>query len=194
MAPRTRSGESAKKQLKLSHTVSKEPPPKGQTTQKGNPKKDDPKNQKDEPMPEVIEEGAAGTDAVKLELARDGEEEAASGAADLVKAGSAGSQDAASGLDLVKAGSGSAESQDAASCADLVEAGSGSAGSRDAASGAADPAIKLEPAATEEVMGWSLAKVLEMDSIAHQVEFIRRWSINMKKKRRLSIVAVSATA
>ena len=182
MAPRGAGGEPPKKQLKLGKAPPETPKAaKGQLRKQDNPKKDDPKNQKDEPMPEVIEEGAAGTDAVKLELARDGEEEAASGAADLVKAGSAGSQDAASGLDLVKVGSGSAESQDAASCADLVEAGSGSAGSRDAASGAADPAIKLEPAATEEVMGWSLAKVLEMDSLSHQTEFIRRWSINMKK-------------
>ena len=163
MPPRTRGGESARKQQKLGDTVSKPPPeiPKqtGQTTLEDNPKKDDPKNQEDEPMP-----AAAGADAVKLEPARDGEEEAASGA------------------DLVKAGSGSAESQDAASGADLVKAGSGSAGSQDAASGAAHPVIKVEPAATEEVMGWSLAQVLEMDSLAHQAEFIRRWSINIKKR------------
>ena len=125
MAPRGAGGEPPKKQLKLG-----EAPPETPKAAKGQLRKQD-SPQKDEPMPEVIEEGAAGTDAVKLELARDGEEEAASGAADLVKAGSAGSQDAASGADLVKAGS-------------------GSAGSQGAASGAADPAIKLEPASTDE--------------------------------------------
>ena len=167
MAPRTRSGESAKKQLKLSHTVSKEPPPKGQTTQKGNPKKDDPKNQKDEPIPpaaagdipkkddpknqedEPMQPAAAGAEAgpVKLEPARDGEEEAASGrGADLATADSVdvGSQDAASGADPEVDNAGS---QDAVG-ADLVKAGSGSAGSQDAAPGAADPVIKVEPAAT----------------------------------------------